>query len=162
MLKIIALIAAPFLSVTAAFASQDAAPTFKRGGIKVEAPWLRATPKGAQVAGAYMTISNTGTTQDRLIGGSLDRAGRFEVHEMTIVDDVMRMRPLTNGLEIKPGETIELKPGGYHVMGLELQGGYTQGQTVKGTLRFEKAGTLDIEYAVGPVGGGAPGMSHAN
>ena len=127
---------------------------FKVGPITIETPWLRATPKGAKVAGGYMRITNTGSEPDRLIGGTLERAGRFEVHEMTMVGDVMQMRPLPNGLEIKPGQTVELAPGGYHVMAMALQGGFTEGQTVRGTLRFEKAGTVNIAYAVRPIGAG--------
>jgi periplasmic copper chaperone A len=110
------------------------------------------------VAAGYMKITNTGKEADRLIGGTIDQAGRFEVHEMTMVDNVMRMRPLPNGLEIKPGETVELKPGGYHIMGLDLQGGYAEGQTVKGALKFEKAGTVDLEYRVSSVGAAQPPM----
>jgi copper(I)-binding protein len=127
--------------------------TFKLGAIKVDAPWLRATPQGAQVAGGYMKITNTGNEPDRLIGGTLEKAGRFEVHEMTLVDNVMRMRELAQGLEINPGQSLELKPGGYHIMGMALQGGYTQGQSIKGTLVFEKAGTVQVEYVVAPIGG---------
>jgi copper(I)-binding protein len=135
------------------------AATFKAGDLVVEAPWVRATPKGAKVAGGYMKITNTGKEADRLIGGTIDRARRFEIHEMTMVDNVMRMRPLPNGIEIKSGETVELKPGGYHIMGLELEGGYSPGQIVKGTLKFEKAGTVDVEYKVSPVGAKQAPMS---
>jgi copper(I)-binding protein len=138
-----------------------AAATFRKGDLVIEAPWLRATPHGAQVAGGYMKITNTGRSLDRLVDGTLDRARRFEVHETTMVDNVMRMRPLSAGLEIKPGETLELKPGGYHIMGMDLDGGYQQGQTVRGTLRFEKAGTVEVEYMVQPIGSAAPrGMQH--
>jgi periplasmic copper chaperone A len=114
---------------------------------------IRATPKGAQVAGGYMKITNTGKEADRLVGGTLDQTRRLEIHQMTMVGDVMQMRPLPDGLVIKPGETVELEPGGYHVMGLDLQAPFASGQTAKGTLQFEKAGTIQIEYAVVPVGG---------
>ncbi|TAK47338.1 MAG: DUF1775 domain-containing protein [Xanthobacteraceae bacterium] len=130
------------------------ATTFRIGSIVVASPYLRATPPGAQVAGGYMTLTNTGSTTDRLTGGTLDQVRRLEIHEMTMTDNVMRMRAMPNGIEIRPGETIELKSGGYHIMGMELQGSFTEGQIVKGTLQFEKAGTLDIEYAVRPIGGG--------
>jgi copper(I)-binding protein len=136
--------------------AKAAAPTFKAGDIVIETPWLRATPQGAKVAGGYMRITNNGKAPDRLLGGTLDGAGRFEVHEMTMVGTVMQMRPLPNGLEIKAGQTVELRPGGYHIMGMDLQGGYVQGQTVKGTLGFEKAGTVSVEYQVAPIGAPAP------
>lgn len=115
---------APVLRLVAA--QSAAAPIYKVGDLTIEAPWLRATPQGARVAGGYMTIVNRGMQPDRLIGGTLERAGRFEVHQMTMVDNAMRMRPLAHGLEIKPGETATLQPGGYHVMGLDLTSGYTR------------------------------------
>jgi copper(I)-binding protein len=133
----------------------SSARTFKVGPIIIEEPWLRATPSGAQVAGGYMKLTNNGFQPDRLVGGTLDQAPRFEIHEMTMVDHVMRMRPLANGIEIKPGETVELKPGGYHIMGMDLQGRFEEGRTIKGTLRFEKAGVINIEYAVRPIGAGS-------
>lgn len=122
------------------------------GPLQISQPWLRATPKGASVAGGYMTIRNTGTGPDRLIGGSAEVAGRFEVHEMAMEQGVMKMRHLSRGLEVKPGETVELKPGGYHIMLMDLKQPLTQGQTVRGTLIFEKAGTVAVEYSVAPIG----------
>src|SRR5262249_61310279 len=101
-----------------------------------------------------------GTTPDRLPGGSLIAAGRMEIHEMATVDGVMKMRPLAAGLEIKPGETVELKPGSFHMMFMELKAPLTAGQPVKGTLVFEKAGTIEIEYAVAPIGAAAPFGGH--
>lgn len=136
---------------------------YKVGSLTVEAPWARATPGGAKVAGGFMKITNTGKEPDRLIGGTVPFAGRFEVHEMAVEGGIMKMRELSKGLEIKPGETVELKPGGYHVMFMELKSGLKEGEAVKGTLVFEKAGKVDVEYKVGPIGGGAPmggGHSH--
>lgn len=123
----------------------------KIGSLLIEAPWLRATPSGAKVAGGYLKITNTGSAPDRLVGGSLPIAGQVEVHEMSMVDNVMKMRRL-DGLEIKPGATIELKPGGFHLMFMELKDGLKAGQTIKGTLVFEKAGTVEVEYLVAPIG----------
>ena len=137
-------------------ASSAAAKVYKVGAITVEAPWARATPGGAQVAGGYMKITNNGKEADRLIGGSVPFAGRFEIHEMSMDGGMMKMRELTKGIAIKPGETVELTPGGYHLMFQELKTGLKQGQTVKGTLVFEKAGKVDVEYRVGPIGGNAP------
>ena len=126
--------------------------TFKVGSLVIEAPWARATPGGAQVGGAYLKITNTGGEADRLIGGSLPIAGAVEVHEMSMTGGVMRMRKLDKGLEIKPGQTLELKPGGYHIMFMGLREGLKQGQPVKGTLQFEKAGSVEVEYRVAPIG----------
>jgi copper(I)-binding protein len=152
------------LTVTAAVAHD-----FKVGSLEIGHPWARATPKGATIGGGYLKITNTGAEADRLVGGSSTVAGRFEVHEMATVDGVMKMRPVTGGLEIKPGQTVELKPGGFHIMLMGLKQPLEAGQTVKGTLTFEKAGTVEIEYKVEPIGatpkaeggqGGHGGMKH--
>lgn len=126
------------------------------GNLVIEAPWTRATPSGAKVAGGYMTITNTGSSPDRLVGGSFPLAGRFEVHEMAVANGVMTMRELSQGLEIGPGQKVELKPGGLHVMFMDLKSQLREGQPVKGTLVFEKAGTVEVEYRVAPIGARAP------
>jgi copper(I)-binding protein len=136
----------------AAVAHAQDAPTYKAGALQITQPWSRATPKGAQVAGAYFKITNTGTTPDRLLGGSTPAAGRFEVHEMSMDNGVMKMRPVQGGLEIKPGESVELKPGAYHIMMLDLKQPLNKGDHLKATLNFEKAGPVDIEYNVVGVG----------
>src|SRR5262249_2814469 len=119
-------------------------------------PWIRATPGGAKVAGGYMTIINTGSEPDRLVGGTLPQAGRFSVHQMKMEGNVMQMGEVQGGLEIKPGQKIEFNPGGYHVMFTELHEPLKQGDTLKGQLRFEKAGPVDIEYRVEGIGAQRP------
>jgi hypothetical protein len=132
------------------------------GALAIEAPWTRATPQGARVAGGYMRITNTGTQPDRLIGGSFPLAGRFEVHEMAMANGVMTMRELAKGLEIGPGQTVELKPGGFHVMFMDLREPVRQGAPIQGTLVFERAGTVEITYQVAPVGARAPASGHSH
>jgi copper(I)-binding protein len=122
------------------------------GGLKILAPWARATPKGASVGGCYMKIANTGSAADRLIGGASDISSRFEVHEMSMDNGVMKMRPLANGIEIKPGQTVELNPSGYHVMLVGLKQQLMQGDHFKATLEFEKAGKVDVEFIVESIG----------
>ena len=149
------------MRLTAAVAKAAAAPSYKIGALVLEAPWIRATPGGAQVAGGYVKISNGGTEADRLIGGTFPLAAAVEVHEMSMVDGVMKMRSLPNGLEIKPGASVDLKPVGYHLMFQKLQSQLKEGQITKGTLVFEKAGTVEIEYRVLPIGSsGGGGHSH--
>jgi periplasmic copper chaperone A len=140
-------------------ASNAIAEDYTAGTIAIGNPWTRATPKGATVAGAYMTISNKGAAPDRLVGGSAGVAGKFEVHSMVMEQGVAKMRPVEGGLEIKPGETVELKPGSFHVMLTGLKQPLEKGQKVKGTLEFEKAGKVEIEYAVEAVGAPAPASS---
>jgi copper(I)-binding protein len=143
---------------------EAAAADFNVGSIQIGNPWTRATPKGADVAGAYMTLSNKGAAPDRLIGGTSPVAGRFEVHRMTVEDGVMKMRPVDGGLEVKPGETVELKPGSFHIMLMGLKQPLEKGQKVKGTLVFEKAGKVEIEYAVEALGASSPagGRGHGH
>jgi hypothetical protein len=143
------LLAVAFLSVQPGPALAE---NFTIGGLEIDNPWTRATPRGSPVAGAYMTIVNKGTGPDRLIGGSMVGASQFQVHQMIEEAGVARMRPVEGGLEIKPGQTVELRPSGYHIMVMGLQQPLQQGQPVKGTLMFEKAGKVDIEFAVLPLG----------
>jgi copper(I)-binding protein len=150
-------------AVAAVLHGHDAAAAdFSVGSIQIGNPWTRATPKGADVAGAYMRLSNKGAAPDRLIGGSSPVAGRFEVHRMTVEGDVMKMRPVDGGLEVKPGETVELKPGSFHIMLMGLKQPLEKGQKVKGTLVFEKAGKVEIEYAVEALGASSPAGGHGH
>jgi periplasmic copper chaperone A len=133
------------------------------GHLKISAPWARATPKGASVGGGYMTITNMGTEPDRLIGGSTAVSKEVQIHEMTMANGVMKMRLVAGGLEIKPGQTVTLKPDGYHVMFVGMKQQLKQGQHFKATLEFAKAGKVDVDFSTEGLGathgGGAmPGM----
>lgn len=152
----------PAPGVKIAAASGGAPVAAKAGDITIEQPWSRATPGGAKVGGGYVRITNTGKEPDRLIGGTFPLAGRVEVHEMAMDGTVMRMKPVEGGLAIAPGATVELKPGGYHLMFMDLKEPLKDGQSVKGTLVFEKAGTVAVEYAVRGMGGspGGSAMEH--
>jgi copper(I)-binding protein len=136
----------------AMIATPVAAKDYTVGTLKISQPWARATPKGAPVGGGYLTITNTGTSPDRFIGGSVDFAKRFEIHEMKMDNNVMKMRMLPNGLAIKPGETVTLKPGGYHIMFVGMQKPLVKGQNVEVTLRFEKAGEVKVDFPVAAIG----------
>jgi periplasmic copper chaperone A len=127
-------------------------------GLVVAQPWARATPGGAKVGGGYLTITNTGREPDRLVGGSVEVAGRFEIHEMSVTDGVMRMRPV-DGITVAPGASVELKPGGLHAMFLDLLEPLREGRTVRGTLVFERAGTVPITFVVRGIGS-ASGAEH--
>jgi copper(I)-binding protein len=135
--------------------------TYKLGDLTVTSPWTRATPGGAKIAGGYLKITNNGTSADRFVGAKSAEADHVEIHEMSMNDGVMKMRPLPNGLEIKPGETVELKSGGYHLMFMDLKQPLKQGDTFKATLQFEKAGSLDVNFNVNALGAtGANGSQH--
>ncbi len=122
------------------------------GNLTISSAWTRATPKGAPVGAGYLTITNNGSAPDRLVGGTSEVAGSFEIHEMTMDNGVMRMRPVAQGLELKPGATIALKPGGNHVMFIGLKSQLVQGQHIKATLAFEKAGKVEVDFSVESIG----------
>lgn len=174
-MKIVVCLLLLVIALTLSAAQAQDNPDYKLGSLQISQPWSRATPKGSSVGGAYLKITNNGTAPDRLVGGSSPIAGRFEIYEMSMDNGVMKMRPLKEGLEIKPGESVEFKPGSYHIMLLDLKQPIQKGKSVKGTLMFEKAGSVDVEYKVvgvgetlgGPAAGasghgmpGMPGMSH--
>lgn len=138
-------------------AAATAAPSVKAGDVTISTPWLRATPNGAKVAGGYVTLANGGTTPDKLIGASIPQAGRAEVHSMSVEGGVMKMAPVEGGLAVEPGKTVALKPGGFHLMFLDLKDGLKAGETVAGTLTFEKAGTVPVTFSVAPIGAAGPG-----
>jgi len=147
-------------------ASASHAADVTAGTLKISSPWARATPKAASVGGGYMIITNTGSAPDRLIGGSTPISSKFEVHEMSMDNGVMKMRPVSGGLEIRPGQTVTLAPGGYHVMFVGLKDQLKEGEHFKATLEFAKAGKVDIDFTVEGIaaiksgGGPTPGVSH--
>ncbi|CAL77912.1 conserved hypothetical protein; putative signal peptide [Bradyrhizobium sp. ORS 278] len=142
------------------------AADIKAGDLVISQPWSRATPGSAKTGAGYLTIQNTGSAPDRLVAVAGDIAGRIEVHEMAVNNGVMTMRPLEKGLEIEPGKTVALAPGGYHLMLMELKSPLKQGDKLPLTLEFEKAGkvavTLDVQAvgAKGPGGEGGGMMKH--
>ena len=149
MLKhIFALAAFGLAFLSSSLASAD---DVKIGNLTISAPYVRAMVPGAPVGGGYMTITNTGGTDDRLMAASSPRAATVQIHEMKMDNDVMIMRELAGGLAIPAGKTIELKPGGYHLMFMKVAAPFLQGQTVRTSLKFEKAGTAEIDFRVGSI-----------
>ncbi len=128
----------------------------KAGDLVITQAWSRATPGGAKVGGGYLTIENKGTTPDRLLGGSTDVAAKVQVHQMSMNNGVMTMRPVDGGLMIEPGKTVKLTPGGYHLMLLDLKSPLKQGEKLPITLDFEKAGKVSITFEVGSIGAMGP------
>lgn len=136
------------------------AETYTIGDIVIETPWARAMPPGADAGGGFMTIRNTGTVDDTLVAITSSIAARIEVHTMDMTDGVMRMRELEGGLAIPAGETVELAPGGFHVMFLDVLTPIAEGPPVTITLTFERAGDVTIDMVVVPPG--APGPAAGN
>ena len=134
--------AAIFVAAAVLITTGARAHEFKVGAIDIGHPWSRPTPKDANIAGGYLIITNKGKTADLLIGGTSPAAGQIEVHEVVDVDGMTKTRPLANGIEIKPGKTVELKPGSLRIVLLGLKEPFQIGQKIKGTLVFEKAGPV--------------------
>jgi copper(I)-binding protein len=127
--------------------------------ISVKQAWSRATPKGAQVAGGYLTIENHGTVADRLISAATPAAARLEIHEMTtLAGGIMMMRPVAGGLVIPPGASVTLAAGGSHLMFIDLAAPFSEGQHVDAALMFETAGKIDVSFDIGGVGARGPQM----
>lgn len=131
-------------------AAPAATAAIKAGDLEITAPFIRAMVPGSKVAGGFMTITNDGKTDDKLVSVSTDGVKHVEIHEMAMIDDVMKMRKMENGLAIPAGKAVELKPGGYHLMFIEPVKPYAEGESVPVTLEFEKAGKVAITFPVGP------------
>jgi copper(I)-binding protein len=147
------------LSMVAALglaASARAGEITTAGDLRIDTPWMRATPGGAKVAGGYVRVTNTGSQADRLTGAGIAIAGRGAIHSMTMAGGVMKMAAVPEGLAIAPGQTVELKPGGFHLMFEDLTSAPKVGEPVSGTLTFERAGTVPVTFAVAPIGATSP------
>ncbi|MBR0673739.1 copper chaperone PCu(A)C [Neoroseomonas soli] len=143
-------------ALPAALALPAQAHDYTAGDIAIGHPWSRAAGANATGAG-FMRLRNTGTQPDRLLSASASIARAVELHTHVRDGDVMRMRPV-EAIVIAPGETVELRPGGYHVMLVGLAQPLVQGTRVPLTLRFERAGEIQVELAVQAAG--ARGDSH--
>ncbi len=124
------------------------------GKLAIQGAWARPTPEGTTISAGYLKITNRGDKPDTLIGVSTPVSGSAELHESSMnAEGVMTMRPLENGLEIKPGETVELKPAGTHIMILGVKEPLKDGQTIPVKLNFKTAGTIEVPFAVKALGG---------
>ena len=115
--------------------------------IAIENPWSRATAPGAKIAAGYMTLRNKSATADRLVGGSSPMAAKVETH-LTVKDgDIMRMREV-KGYDVPANGSFELKPGGAHLMLVDIKKPFKEGDSIPVTLRFEKAGEIKTQFVV--------------
>ena len=132
----------------------------QKPAVKVEGAWARATVQGQKGTGAFMNITAKDAT--RLVGVSSPVAGVAEVHEMKMENDIMKMR-VVPGLDLPAGQTVQLKPGGFHLMLMDLKAPLAKDSTVPVTLRFKDAkgvqSKLDLLL---PVGVTAPGTVAGN
>ena len=125
------------------------------GDLSIGEAWARAMLPGQPAGGGYLTVTNRSSEPDRLLGASSPSAGMVELHTMAVVNDVMTMRPVEGGLEIPAGATVELKPGGYHLMLMGLKRPLAKGESFPASLTFEKAGRVTVEFRVEGIGAAA-------
>lgn len=140
------------ITIAALIAGMSALSAFahgaKVGKLEIHHPNSPATLPGAPVGAGFLTIVNTGKEDDRLVSITSSIAGDTQMHEMAMEGDVMKMRQLKDGIPIPAGAKVELKRGGLHVMFMQLKEPLKEGEMVKATLAFEKAGTVDVEFKV--------------
>ena len=158
LIRLLSLIAAAAALASPALVSPVCAADYKLGSLEIDQPWTRATAPTAKAGGGFVTITNKGTMPDRLIAARSTASDKVEIHEMKMDGNVMRMRELDKGLEIPPGATVALKPGGLHIMFMELKAPFAKDAKVPLTLVFEKAGSIDVELAVQAMGATTPGQ----
>lgn len=128
------------------------------GPLEIVHPWSRATPGGAKVAGGYVTVVNKDKAPDRLVAVAADGiSAKAEIHEVSMKDGVMSMKRV-DGVVVPAGGTLTLKPGSWHIMFMGLKRPLKQGETFPGSLTFEKAGTVAVEFTVEATGAAAPAM----
>lgn len=127
-----------------------------KGPISVENAWSRATAEDVQVAVGYLTIRNNGDAPDRLVSASAIFAGQTEIHQTKMVDGVMQMRPVTDGVPIPAKGTVALEPNSYHLMFIRFKGPLKKGDAFLGTLTFEHAGNVEVTFHVEAMGATAP------
>jgi len=120
----------------------------KAGDLDLSSGYVKAMLPGQPVGGGYITIHNGGSGGDRLISVSSPAAAKVELHEMTMKDNIMRMRELKDGIAIAAGATVSLSPNTLHMMFQQVKVPFKQGGTVPVTLTFEKAGVVSLTLPV--------------
>jgi periplasmic copper chaperone A len=130
----------------------------RAGDVVITAPWTRAAGQGQNGAG-YLTLRNTGSTPDRLLAAESPAARVVELHTHIRDGEVMRMRPV-NAIALPPGQAVRLEPGGLHLMLIGLTRPLLRGESVPVTLRFERAGSIELRLSVEAAGARAPAHHH--
>lgn len=152
----------PVLAVLAAlsFALPAIAHEVSAGDLQIIRPHIPQPAASAKVAGGFMAIVNNGTEPDRLIGIESDIAAKSEVHESKVDANGVGTMEHVDAIEIPPGGTVSLEPGGLHIMFMGLKAKLTEGEMQKATLIFETAGRVEVEFMIDPPMGKG-GMDHS-
>ena len=140
------------LGLTMTTASPSLSQDVHIGDLLIRDAHIRATPPEAPVAGGYVTIVNAGSEIERLISVSAPFAVKTEIHDMKIEDNIMRMRRIDGGIEIPANGSVTLKPGGRHIMFIQLKGQLIHGEERPLTFVFERQGIINIRASVQDIG----------
>ena len=138
------------------FTGMAQAQNAKVGGVQIENAYTRATVPGQMAAGGFMKIENKGAA-DQLISASSPVAGEVQLHEMAMDGNVMKMRQVKD-IALPAGGAVELKPGGLHLMFMNIKAPLAAGETVPVKLKFAKAGEVEVKMPVNAMGN--PGAGH--
>jgi len=149
-MKIMAFVTAIAMVFVLAACSGNAASNTPE--ISVMEPWSRPSPMAAGNGAVYMMLMNKGGQADTLVSVSSDIAEAVELHETKMEGDVMKMSPVQGGIEVPAGGSAELKPGGLHVMLINLKEELTPGQKIALTLNFENSDPIKVEAEVREMG----------
>ncbi|QWD48180.1 copper chaperone PCu(A)C [Polynucleobacter paneuropaeus] len=133
--------------------AQNVSKTVTTNAIKIEDAYTRATVPGQQVAGAFMKIENGGTAADQLVSASSPAAGEVQLHQMSMEGNVMKMGQVKD-IVVPANGSVDLKPGGYHIMLMNIKAPLKAGETVPVKLKFAKAGEVEVKLPVNAVGSG--------
>ena len=127
---------------------------FTAGDLRLMHPSSRATPPGAKVAGGFVKIENKGATADKLLSASAAVSKSVELHSMSMDNGIMRMRQV-EAIDLPAKSTVELKSGGLHIMFIDINAAFKEGEKFPLTLKFEKAGEVKVEVVIEKMGAGA-------
>ena len=131
-----------FLDIASSYAHDT-----RIGNLVIDHAWSRQSPMAADVAAGFMTITNTGSEDDKLVKATLEITGTVQLHDMQMDGDVMRMREIP-AIDIPAGQTVELKPGGLHVMMIDMKGPMKEGDMIPITLTFDDGSSKKVDAKV--------------
>ena len=139
------------IGVAMILSSQVYAQVVKLDTVSISDAYTRATVPGQKVAGGFLKIQNKGNTTDQLISASSPSAGDVQLHEMAMEGNVMKMRQVKD-IAVPANGSVELKPGGYHLMFLDLKVPFVAGETIPVKLKFSKSGDIEVKLPVNAAG----------
>jgi copper(I)-binding protein len=140
-------------------AGMTQAQNAKVGSMQIENAYTRSTVPGQMAAGGFMKIENKGNSADQLLSASSPVAGEVQLHEMAMDGNVMKMRQVKD-IAVPAGGSVELKPGGLHLMFMNIKAPLAAGETVPLKLKFAKAGEVEVKLPVNAMGAQGGTMKH--